>query len=121
MRYVTFLLIVLTMSCGGDDNCNNAFGEPFEVKTGRTYCLPDGSELSITSIIDSYCPCDADCIWQGEAVVTGERIYELDLVEPFELHEEMTDINPTFARISTVIKTESCDPDIAKVEILITK
>lgn len=91
------------------------------MKTGRTYCLPDDSELVITSIMDSYCPCDADCIWQGEAVITGERIYDKDLVEPFELHEEMTDANPPFARISSVITTESCDPDIAKIEILITE
>lgn len=120
---VVSILIALSMlSCGSsDDSCNNSFDEAFEVKEGRTYCLPDGSELNITSITDSYCACDVDCIWQGEALILGERVFDNGIIESFELHEEIVDSNPSFARISSVETTEACDPDISRIEIIITE
>lgn len=115
------LVGLMLISCGSDDNCNNVFGQAFEVKSARTYCLPDGSDLRITSITDSYCPCDVDCIWQGEAIIILERIFDNGEIQAFEIHEEDIDANPSFASISSVEVTESCDPDISKIEIIITE
>ncbi len=110
------------LSCGSnDDTCNNSFGEAFEVKEGRTYCLPDGSMLNVTSITDSYCPCDASCVWQGEALILADRTFDDGMVERFEIHEEIVESNPPYAQISSVALDEACDPDISSIEIIITE
>jgi len=112
----TFFLI----SCSGDSDCDNSFGTPFEVREGRTYCLPDNSSIFIDEISESYCPCDADCIWAGEAVITFTRTTE-EGDETVNIHETRNQDDPSWAEITEVITTESCDPDIASISMVLIR
>ncbi len=121
IKYICILGFIISFTgCGdSDDDCNQSFGTPFKVEVGETYCLPDGSELFIDSITDSYCPCNADCIWQGEALIEAARVTQSDLVETLLIHEVLVDENPEGIRISSIATTKSCNPDIVQIEIVI--
>jgi len=121
MKYLLLIIMLITiLSCDNDEDCGVVYDEPFEIESGQSYCFQDDTELRVISISDSYCPCDVDCIWQGEAVVEAQLI-DGSSVESFMIHEIMIEANPSFARISSIETTESCDPDISKIEIAIVR
>ena len=121
MRYLAFVSLLFIISCSSDSDCNNAFGTPFEVREGRTFCLPDNSSIIVDDISESYCPCFADCIWEGEAVIQFRRIDEDGEETSVTINEIMNQDNPDWARITEVLVTEACDPDIASISMVITR
>lgn len=114
----TFILLAL-IACGDIDSCQELFDIPFEIRLGESYCLEDGSSLDIIEISSSYCPCAADCIWQGETVVTAQRI-TLDQIEEISFHQELVEENPSWGRISSIELSDECIPQPTKVSLIIS-
>ncbi len=50
---------------------------PFSIGIGDTAYLPNGIELTILNIVDSRCPSDVICIWQGETKISFNVIKDL--------------------------------------------
>lgn len=68
------IALFLAFSAGGCVNNQTGpdaiAGKPFELKTGVTASLPNGTRLTFEAVKeDSRCPADAQCIWAGDAVV----------------------------------------------------
>ena len=121
MRILAIIITVFLISCSSDSACNNSFGTPFEVREDRTYCLPDNTSIVVDDISESYCPCFADCLWAGEAVIQFRRIDEDGEETRVTINQIMNQDNPDWARITEVLVTEACDPDIASISMVITR
>jgi len=121
MRILAIVIAVFLISCSSDSDCANSFGTPFEVREGRTFCLPDNSSIVIDEISESYCPCDAQCIWEGEAVIVFRRITEDGEETTVTINEIMNQDNPDWAAITEVLVTEACDPDIGSISMVINR
>lgn len=119
-KFISILFLFLLLACGDSESCIVAFNESFEVIEGESYCLEDGSSLEISEILSSYCPCNADCIWQGEATITARRITG-DKAEDVTFHEELTDDNPDWGSITSVSITNDCIPQIQQITIVIKR
>ncbi len=113
------LFTLLLFACGESDICEKPFNQSFEVNQGESYCLEDGSRLTISEITSSYCSCDAICTWQGETAVIAERITG-DQVEVVIFHEELLDENPRWGHISLIKVSEECTPQPTQVSVIIT-
>ncbi|WP_116126716.1 hypothetical protein [Lewinella sp. IMCC34183] len=65
MRYAILLSILLLAGCQRDvyapelSDCI-AVGEPLT--------LPDGHQLTLSRVDNGYCPCNANCVWEGNLV-----------------------------------------------------
>ncbi len=121
MRVFAIIIITLFVSCSSDSDCVNSFGTPFEVREGRTFCLPDNSSIVVDEISESYCPCMVDCLWEGEAVIVFRRITEEGEETTVTINEIMNQDNPDWAGITEVLVTETCDPDIASISMVINR
>lgn len=66
------LALVFCIGCQKNDNsCKSVeYLVPFTLKKGDNACFVDGTELVLKGVIDSRCPCDAICIWEGEFSLT---------------------------------------------------
>lgn len=118
--YVIILLGLIISSCGNDEStCGNSFEVPFEIREGRTFCLPNNTSIFIEEITESYCPCNVDCIWEGEAQVTFTASGELGEVTE-TIHEKRNQDDVPWASIASVSLTETCDPDIASISIVVS-
>ncbi len=42
------------------------FDAAFFMTVGSTACLPDGRTIELLSATDSFCPCLALCVWEGQ-------------------------------------------------------
>jgi|GEM_PF-3835989 len=119
--YIITILVALLTACSNTDECDYSFGSPLEVKAGETYCLPDGSSLKVIEITSSYCPCNVDCIWEGEATIEALRSSHDGSSEAVLIHEKVLDQNPEWATISDIFVTEGCTPAVASIKITITE
>jgi len=119
-KLLWIIMVIGCISCGSESDCGNAFGTPFDIREGRTYCLTDDTSIVIDEISESYCPCNADCIWEGEAQVTLRRVSP-DGEETFTIHEVRNEDDPSWLRIHEVSITEACDPDIASISITVSR
>ncbi len=118
-KFITllFILITIILGCTGDDCVE--FDTPFSIEEGQTYCLPDGSEISVLSIEHSYCPCNVQCVWQGEALISLRRVTSDNIITNIDLHEELVDENPDGYAIHSISTSQDCIPVIEEVEIII--
>lgn len=77
MNYIKLLslfLICALVSCSDGDgdakNCTDvAYSTEFTIEPGSSYCFSDGVELSITSLNNEFCPCNVECIWEGQMTI----------------------------------------------------
>ena len=82
MKYLTLIFAsLLILSCNkADDNtekkdCTEVeFNTSFSVVLDEEVCFPDGSGFIIKTITDEFCPCFANCVWEGELRVLVETI-----------------------------------------------
>lgn len=131
MKYLIFTtVIILIFSCtkATNSDCETIrFNDKFQAKVGEKYCVNDSNSLTIKSIDNQLCPCNADCIWEGEFILDLEIIaegkqysYQLGTssftpdIQPFE------DFKVKFLDISP----DTCDFDIQKdfrVDLLLEK
>jgi len=119
----SFILLALMgslSSCGGDEeDCERSFGINIRIEEGQELCLSDGSTLFIDEISSSYCPCNVDCLWEGEANVLMRRIYADGTIENAVAHELLEEENPEWAEISRVISSTDCIPIVTEIFIQI--
>jgi len=115
-----YLLSILLFSCGDDNNCDQVFNTPFTVEEGETYCFTDNSTIEITSISNSYCACDVQCILEGEANVEGVYTGTDGVGTNFRLHEELINDNPSWAEIALVVHSNDCEPVIEQIQIRVS-
>jgi hypothetical protein len=71
MKYFFLISIVLTIAaCSKNGDCFNAqYGDPFVAQAEEDYCFSDGAEMTVDSIINAFCPCEAVCVWEGQMEV----------------------------------------------------
>lgn len=68
--YILILIILLFTACGSSDDCIEVnYDNPFIIEINQDYCLPDGTVLQAEAFVNNYCPCLAECIWEGELVI----------------------------------------------------
>lgn len=121
MKYLILAAIftsVFSCSKGTNNDCQSIeFNNKFEAKVGVKYCVDDDNSLTIKSIDNQLCPCNADCIWEGEyildlAIVAKGKQYSYQLgtsnatpdIRPFE----------DFKVIFLAISPDTCDFEIQK-------
>jgi hypothetical protein len=68
---------MFSCSKGSNNNCQTInFNDKFQAKVGEKYCVNDENSMTIKSIDNQLCPCNADCIWEGEYILDLEIIAE---------------------------------------------
>jgi hypothetical protein len=67
--YLVFLTLMI--SCNkNDSSCNSIdYNKSFIAEVGQVYCVDDKNTIKIDSIQNQLCPCNADCIWEGEFIL----------------------------------------------------
>ena len=113
------LIFLGVTACVGEDCLS--YNMSFEVNEGKSYCFDDGLIIEITSISNSYCPCNAQCIWEGEAVIEGVRIENDGTRSNFRIHEIMTNASPPWGSISEIITDKECEPSITQISLIISQ
>ena len=90
MPRVLALLFVLSIAgCSSPTSPDAVLGKPFELKTGATSELPDGSQLTFSRVVsDSRCPIDAICISAGDAEISVQLRAPQGQVETRALHTQ---------------------------------
>jgi len=121
MLRVTLIVLLFSVffACGDKLDCDTAFDTPFTVEVGEEYCFPDGSTLLITEITSSYCPCNAQCVWQGETVVIGSWTDSESKVIALLIHEILKDQNEAWTSIHGIALTRACEPRVVNLELII--
>lgn len=71
MRTILLVSTLLTfVSCsktGNSDACELIqYDTAFAMTVGSTACLPDGRTIELITARDSFCPCFAICVWEGQ-------------------------------------------------------
>jgi len=107
-------------SCSDSLDCETEFDTPFSVTKGEEYCFPDGSTLLVTEFSSSYCPCDANCFWQGETVVIGNWTDSDGKTSTIMVHEVLKDQNVSWAEIHNIELDGACEPTPTDIELIIT-
>ncbi len=114
---MTVLCAVFITACS-DNECPPR--QAFNVEEGKSFLLCDDRLLVVREISSSICPCNANCIWKGEIAVYLEIINPVNgSVVSGLLHSELTDQNPSWGYIESVVLTDSCTPTAAAVTIVI--
>ncbi len=113
--------LLLFFSCTKDEGCEVTYQTQFNIEDGKEYCFPDGSILSILEITNSYCPCDVQCIWQGEAVVKANWSDPDGSVEEILIHEIQRDQNPRWIEFSSVKSSSDCAPVVEEFKIRVVE
>ena len=120
MKYILISLCATFISC--TENCDiQNVGTPFQVVEGETYCFTNNRSVEILEISDSYCPCNANCVWEGEATIRANFFESDGSVNEVIIHETLVDQNVKDLEIALVTKTEQCDPDVATISIALNK
>ena len=121
MKYISLIIFtwIAVAACTDEEACNQDYETSFSIEAGGEYCFPDGSLLSISEITNSYCSCDVQCIWQGEAVASGIWTAPDGQTTPTEIHQELTDQNPFWIDIASVTATTDCQPQVAEFRITV--
>ena len=82
--------------CVNPTSPDAVLGKPFELRTGASAELPDGSQLTFTRVVsDSRCPIDAICISAGDAEISVQLRPPKGQAESRPLHTQ-----PSASRIS---------------------
>jgi hypothetical protein len=117
-------------------NCNKEVSSPceavdyvvaFEAQAEKSYCLPDGTQIRVDSLVNALCPCNARCVWAGEilAYITVERGDE-QIAHTIRSEKEDDPIDRLVFNIEAYTFVEECSgrnvsPEVATVSLLITQ
>lgn len=53
-----------------DSNCTSIeYNKSFTAEVGERYCVDDNNYITIDKIENQLCPCNADCVWEGEFIL----------------------------------------------------
>jgi hypothetical protein len=89
MVRVIALLAALAAGCSSPTSPDAVLGKPFELKTGATSELPDGSRLTFARVVsDSRCPIDAICVSAGDAEISIQLSPPKGQTESRSLHTQ---------------------------------
>ncbi len=59
--------ITIILSLSTFESCVDIeYDTPFEMAVGSSVCLPDGRRMELMTANDSFCPCLAVCVWEGQ-------------------------------------------------------
>lgn len=120
IRFFMLWVTVLVMACSSEEDCDRPFDRPFVVEKGATYCLPDGARLTIEDITTSYCPCNANCVWEGEAVISATWLTSDGVAHQLRIHEVQEEVNPEWINIADIALTRDCTPEIVSISIVVS-
>lgn len=69
--FLLLLLFSFSLGCTNSDPvCTDVeYDTPFTIEKGGNYCFPDGNYFEVTSLLNAFCPCNAECIWGGEMLI----------------------------------------------------
>ena len=88
-RTVVLLAALAAAGCKSPTSPDAVLGKPFELKTGASSELPDGSQLTFTRVVnDSRCPIDAICITAGDAQISVQLRPANGQAESREMHTQ---------------------------------
>ena len=71
IRLLSFVIlgIMCLNSCSNENSCIEiTSGTSFEFKESDCFSVDQKLEFRIDQILDQRCPCDVECIWEGEFV-----------------------------------------------------
>ena len=71
--YVLLVIIIANLGCNKQEanNCINIqYDKNFVAEVGKQYCLDQDNYIFIKEVKNSLCPCNADCFWAGEFILT---------------------------------------------------
>lgn len=111
--------LILILSCTNEESCDQSYGASFSIEEGGRYCFPDGSLLTIDEISNSYCPCDVQCVWEGEGVASGIWTGTDGIATPTMIHETITNSNLPWLEVASVTKSSDCQPRIEEFRIIV--
>lgn len=117
--FIFLVFLTLLMSCSkNDSSCTSIdYNKSFMAEVGEVYCVDDKNTIKIDSIDNQLCPCNADCIWEGEFIlhlsVTADAVSHS---YSFGSSETTIDIQPfDFYKVKFLSITPfACDSEIQK-------
>jgi len=136
-----FLLTILALgflctACNKDGNdtssleCQDVnYSSAFSIEANNKYCFPDEVSLTILDIKNEFCPCFANCIWEGEMVIDMQWILASGETTIFSFHQAATinDSLPSSIMVTTDVENivfendcTSGDPSPAITSTIIT-
>jgi len=63
----------MLQSCTQSGDCTEVeYDTAFTIVADETYCFPDGAELLINGFNNEFCPCNVDCVWEGQMTLDVE-------------------------------------------------
>ena len=113
------LLGIFVQCTSSDTDCPHRFGDDIEIQDLPSFCLPDGSQVTIDAIENSICPCNALCVWEGEITVSLSRDFGDGSRDTFTVHSVLKEQNPAWAKIKE-FDGASCAPNIEKIYLIIS-
>lgn len=122
--------ILFLLSCSSDENCSSEnYDSRFEFQWGDCFVFDDGIEMEIKEIDDQRCPCNVQCVWEGEFIF-NLIIREADSEQQFDLKEKTYTENEdapadlVFSDIA-LLSDDSCEDPVElskmKFEITVSK
>ena len=116
--FLLALLSVLTSCTKNNSDCTSIeYNKAFIAEVGEQYCVDDKNYVRIDKVDNQLCPCNADCIWEGEFIVNMSvtadgKSYEYS----FGSSEKTIDEEPfDFFKLKFLsITPNSCDSDVQK-------
>jgi hypothetical protein len=121
MKQIIFLLIfVFALSCKKDEvsDCTAiSYDTPFIASVGQKYCIDETNYVLINEVHNQLCPCNADCIWEGEFILKMDVLASgKEFTYQFGTSSKTIDIQPFNDFLITFISItpDECDVNIQK-------
>ncbi len=108
---------ILSMnSCSKSDDCTEVqINEVFEFQQSDLICLDSNTEIEIKSINDQRCPCNVQCVWEGEFIF--ELIIKKNQEEEiYLLHQKLENDLPMIEALNfnniELLSQDSCNDPV---------
>ena len=120
MRVLFFLALLISLaSCSkNSSDCTSIeYNKAFIAQVGEQYCVDDKNTITIDKVENQLCPCNADCLWEGEFILHVSVNADGTLYKySFGTSEKTIDNEPfNYFKLKFLsITPESCDNEIQK-------
>lgn len=120
MKASIFLVFLsLLISCSkNDSSCTSIdYDKSFIAEVSEVYCIDEKNTIKIDSIENQLCPCNADCVWEGEFIIHMSVIADgVAHSYSFGSSAQTIDIQPfdSFKVKFLSITPDACDSEVQK-------
>jgi len=109
------LLIALVSCTDSMPECIDAeYGNDFEFKLDDEICLQDGTMILVAGIDDARCPCNVECIWEGEFIfeleISNGTVEETFLLNEKSEMESPVNFSLDFLDVRLISEDSCADP-----------